>query len=307
VRMIVVGLGIQGRKRIAVAGSDVVATVDPVVPDARYRRVEDVPIGDYDAAMVCTPESAKIPIVEYLLSSEKHVLVEKPLLPADASEISAVQSLARSRNVACYTAYNHRFEPNIARLKSLLDQRVIGSVYLAKLHYGNGTARDFRNSPWRDKGLGVVSDLGSHLLDLTDFLFGQKKRDYSVSCLNRFENNAYDHAILISRAGLPVIELEMSLVSWKNTFRIDVIGELGSLHVGGLCKWGPNTLRIRKRIFPSGRPEEEIERVDGPDPTWGMEYRHFQSLCAGAGSAPPAGTNLDNDVWIHSILNGIST
>ena len=33
-RVVIVGLGVQGRKRAKVAGRDLVATVDPVVSDA---------------------------------------------------------------------------------------------------------------------------------------------------------------------------------------------------------------------------------------------------------------------------------
>ena len=40
--------------------------------------------------------------------------------------------------------------------------------------YGNGTAINVKNSTWRDVGQGVISDLGSHLIDLSDFLFGMK-------------------------------------------------------------------------------------------------------------------------------------
>ena len=44
-RVVVAGLGVQGQKRKAVAGSEVVATVDPVHPEAQYKRIEDVPVG----------------------------------------------------------------------------------------------------------------------------------------------------------------------------------------------------------------------------------------------------------------------
>ena len=80
-RIIVVGLGIQGNKRLKVAGGDVAATVDPVAPKADYKKIEDVPLGTYDAALVCTPDEAKFPIVKFLLSSGKHVLVESPCGP----------------------------------------------------------------------------------------------------------------------------------------------------------------------------------------------------------------------------------
>ena len=54
-------------------------------------------------------------------------------------------------------------------MKALLESGELGRVYRCRLFYGNGTARDVRNSPWRDKGAGVLTDLGSHLLDTVLF------------------------------------------------------------------------------------------------------------------------------------------
>ena len=31
----------------------------------------------------------------------------------------------------------------------------------------------------------------------------------------------------------------------------------GSLHLNSLCKWGPSVLKLRKRVFPSGKPIEK--------------------------------------------------
>ena len=59
-RVIVVGLGVQGRKRLAVAGKEAVATVDPFNAEAQYRHVQDVPLSSYDAAILCIPDEAKI-------------------------------------------------------------------------------------------------------------------------------------------------------------------------------------------------------------------------------------------------------
>src|ERR1700722_10470147 len=144
-RVIVVGLGIQGRERRAVAAGDIVATVDPVISDADYESIQDVPLDLYDAALVCTPDAAKFPILSFLLSNGKHVLVEKPLLE-EASRIRALQQLAAESGVTCYTAYTHRFEPHIVRLRALLNQGAIGKIYHARLFYGNGTAMDVKNS-----------------------------------------------------------------------------------------------------------------------------------------------------------------
>lgn len=45
-RVIVVGLGIQGKKRQHHAGSDYVCSVDPVKPEADYQSIEQVPLAD---------------------------------------------------------------------------------------------------------------------------------------------------------------------------------------------------------------------------------------------------------------------
>ena len=297
-KTVIVGLGGQGKKRIDVAGEDVVATIDPAISKAHYSNIEQVPLDSFDAALVCTPDQTKLDILGYLLSHGKHVLVEKPLLSTDPEQIRRLGETARSTGAACYTAYNHRFEPHIMRLKDLLDQGELGDIYLAKFFYGNGTALDVRNSSWRDQGLGVLSDLGSHLLDLTLYLFEQRGGEFEPWAFNRFENNAVDH-FLFGSAGRPVLEFEASLLSWRNTFTVDVFGQLGSAHVNGLCKWGQSTLAVRKRVFPSGKPEEHVQTADGPDPTWTREYEHFRELCR------TGGTNIQNDLWINSALNDV--
>lgn len=297
-RVVVVGLGIQGRKRLAVAGSGAVATVDPVAPGADYQRIEDVPLADYDAALVCTPDRVKIGILEYLLTHGKHLLVEKPVIAPTNEPIERLGALAERHRAVCYTAYNHRFEPHMVRLKQVLDSGELGQVYLAKFFYGNGTARDVRDSVWRDEDMGVFPDLGSHLLDWTLFLFGTPTSAPVVSAAHRFENRAFDH-FHFGFEGRPALDFEMTLLSWRNTFRCDVFAEKGSAHIDGLCKWGPSILTLRKRVLPSGRPTEVVERLEMADPTWVAEYAHFKQLCA-----RPA-HNLDNDLWINNVFNRV--
>ena len=298
-KIVVVGLGIQGRKRLAIAGNEAVATVDPVQPQSQYQTIEAVPLEQYDGALVCTPDAAKLPILRYLLSHGKHVLVEKPLLGDGPKDLQELDDLARNRGAVCYTAYNHRFEPHIVNLKHVLDSGRLGRIYSARFFYGNGTARDARNSPWRDQGFGVLPDLGSHLLDTVLFLFGALEGPCRPWRSDRFENRAYDRFLFGFHGSLPV-DCEMTMLSWRNTFHADVYGELGSAHIYCLCKWGPSTLTVRRRVFPSGRPDEEATTLVCADPTWAVEYEHFKALC----KAPC--TNIPNDVWIQSRLQELT-
>jgi predicted dehydrogenase len=177
----------------------------------------------------------------------------------------------------------------------------LGRIYRLRLFYGNGTARLVRNSPWRDDGAGVLPDLGSHLLDTILFWLGAPPgAPFRIVSAERFENRAFDHVVLAS-AGPPSIELEMTLCSWRNDFKCDVLAEEGSAHIESLCKWGPTTFTVRDRKLPSGRPDEQSEILVQPDPTWVAEYAHFKSLCAAGGPG-----NLDNDLWINRTLRNLA-
>ena len=298
-RIIVVGLGVQGNKRLAVAGDDVVSTVDPINLSAEYRSVREVPIDSFDAALLCIPDEAKIEIATYLLSNGKHALVEKPLLAADNADLNQLAALCSAKGVVCYTAYNHRFEPHFVRMKEMLDSKRLGRVYCVRMFYGNGTARLVRDSIWRDQGAGVLPDLGSHLLDTVLYWFGKPEAPFEVWSANRFENRAFDHLSFGSN-GSPVLQLEMTLLNWRNHFYADVFAEKGSAHIRSLCKWGPTSFIVRNRILPSGRPDEESVVLVQPDPTWKLEYDHFKRMCAEGRS------NIDNDIWINTVLNQLA-
>jgi scyllo-inositol 2-dehydrogenase (NADP+) len=298
-RVIVVGLGVQGCKRMAAAGEDVVATVDPFNAEAKYRRVQEVPLEAYDAALLCIPDEPKLELVTYLLFHRKHLLVEKPLFAADSAALGRVKVLAEKTRAVCYTAYNHRFEPHFVRMKALIDSGRLGHIYSVRMFYGNGTARLVRDSAWRDQGAGVLSDLGSHLLDTALFWFDRPKAPFTVFSVNRFENFAPDHVSFGSNGG-PVLQMEVALLSWRNHFYCDIFAQNGSAHIESLCKWGPSTFTLRDRKLPSGRPDEESITLVQPDPTWDMEYQHFKTLCAQGVS------NIDNDIWINDVLGGLS-
>lgn len=298
-RVVVAGLGVQGQKRKAVAGREVVATVDPVHPEAQYKRIEDVPVGDYDAALLCIPDEPKIEVIEYLLTQRKHLLVEKPLFAGNPPDLLRLKTLAEKNRTVCYTAYNHRFEPHFVRMKQLIESGRLGKIYSLRMFYGNGTARLVRDSAWRDQGAGVLPDLGSHLLDTALFWLGKPVDGFRIQSANCFENRAYDHVAFGANAD-PVLQFEVTLLSWRNHFYADVFAEKGSAHITSLCKWGPSTFSVRDRKLPSGRPDEESVTLVQPDPTWAIEYDHFRKLCATGMS------NIDNDIWINDTLRGLS-
>jgi predicted dehydrogenase len=297
-RVIVAGLGVQGYKRRAFAGKDFVASVDPVNAEADFRKLEDVPLDRYDAVLACIPDAPKVDLLRYCIDNRKHVLVEKPLWADKEVDIADLQTRARQNGVVCYTAYNHRFEPHFVRMRDLIATGKLGRIYSCRMFYGNGTARLVRDSAWRDHGAGVVPDLASHLLDTCRFWFGDIADDFAVVSAHAFENRTPDHAVIASERSRMRIELEMTLLMWRNHFTCDILAENGTAHIRSLCKWGPSTFTHRTRVLPSGRPPEESFTLVQNDPTWEAEYTHFVDLCT-----RKVPTDLTSDLWLHKALD----
>jgi predicted dehydrogenase len=296
-RVIVVGLGVQGQKRRRFAGADFVSTVDVHNPDADFRHVREVALDSYDAALLCVPDAAKLELLGYLVEHRKHVLIEKPLVAKDEAVLEQLAERARKVGVVLYVAYNHRFEPHFARMRDLVASGALGKIYRCRMFYGNGTARLVRNSDWRDQGTGVLDDLGSHVLDTARFWFGDSGDDFSIVSADRFENRSLDHVVFAAPRATPQLEFEMTLLSWRNHFTCDLFAENGSAHISSLCKWGPSEFTYRTRVLPSGHPPEQSITLVQDDPTWALEYEHFKTLCQKGHR-----TDLSNDIWLSRVL-----
>jgi hypothetical protein len=139
------------------------------------------------------------------------------------------------------------------------------------------------------------------LLDTCRFWFGELPDGFEALTANAFENRAPDHVVIASRKTPCRIELEMTLLSWRNHFTCDILAENGSAHIESLCKWGPSTFTHRMRILPSGRPPEQSVTLVQEDPTWAAEYAWFKRLCK-----TQAQTDLSNDIWLGQTLSRLS-
>ena len=276
-KAVVVGMGVQGKKRKTILGKNFVYSVDKFIK-SDFKKLSDVPKDHYDTVFACVPDREKINIVNYCINNKKHVLVEKPFLSKNNKIFKNLQKKAIRKKIVCYTAYNHRFEPIIVKMMDLIKSRKLGKIYKCRMFYGNGTSILVKKSKWRDKGKGVLTDIGSHLIDICFYWFGSKINSLKILELNRFENKAPDHAIISFKIKKIKFELEMTLCMWKNTFTCDVLASKGSAHLNSLCKWGQNSLIHRKRKYPSGLPYEKKYSFKKGDPTWKSEFLYFKNL-----------------------------
>jgi len=301
-KVIIVGLGIQGLKRKnTLKKKEFIGSVDPYKQIADYKSIDEVPLSSYDTVFICTPENEKIKFINFCLKNKKHFIVEKPFPILPLKKFKNLNLRINKSKQICYVAYNHRFEPYIIKLKKFLKIKKIGKIYSCKLLYGNGTAKLIKTSPWRDRGIGVAVDLLPHLFDMCDYFFDLKKlrsksliSNKKLFTSNKFENLSIDNVIMYSKVNNIFFQLEASYCMWKNKFYCEIIGEKGSLHLNSLLKWGKTTFKYRKRLLPSGVPLEKIYYSKKKDPTWESELIFFKNLIL-----KKEKNNLKKDFWIN--------
>jgi 1,5-anhydro-D-fructose reductase (1,5-anhydro-D-mannitol-forming) len=109
----------------------------------------------------------------------KHVLCEKSMAMSEAQARSMVQA-AESSGHTLGVAYYRRSYPKVQRAKELIAAGVIGKPVLAELtchewRGGEGSDRSWLLDPAKAGG-GPLYDIGSHRIDVLNFLFGEPQR-----------------------------------------------------------------------------------------------------------------------------------
>jgi len=277
-KIVIIGFGTQGRKRYQILRNlnCNLFIVDPLYKLSDAKKVEDLE-EDYKFAFVCTPDEEKFDIIKFLIKKRVKILVEKPLYFKSIKKYQIINKLLSKNNKSIlYVAYNHRFEPNIQRLKKYLNKKLIGNIYLIEMYYGNGTSLLWKKSSWRSKdNKGVVFDLAPHLLDIYLFLFGNLPKKSIFFNKAKNENKCIDYGEFGNNNNKLITKFTTSLIDWKNKFFINIIGSKGSLHIDSLCKWSDSIFTYRKRVYPSGLPIDKKFIARKNDPTWNLEHLYF--------------------------------
>lgn len=294
---LIVGYGVQGKKRFLHSRSKKKIIVDPVYKFADFKDILKVPLNSFENAYICVPEKYKFQIIKYLIENKKNILVEKPLL-LKKNQYIELTNLQKNNKACLYTAYNHRFEPHLIKIKKLLSEKYVGKVYSVSMYYGNGTVNLWKNS-WRSKNrYSILYDLGVHLLDTYLFCFEGMPKKINIVQKGTFEVGCIDFCVMTSNKPF-ILNMTTSIIDWKNKFKTEIIGSKGSIHMDGLCKWGPSLLKVRKRKLPVGRPDEKIYKIIKKDPTWKSEENFFKSKINKNFS------NIKNDLLIDRALRGM--
>lgn len=143
---------------------------------ARWYDDVDALINDanVDAVYVATPPGAHLEVALKVAAAGKPCYVEKPMARSHLECRTMIDAFA-VKKLPLFVAYYRRALPRFVKLKEILDSGSIGTITSCRYHM----TRLFRPGPsteWRlnveQSGGGLFLDVGSHVLDLLDFLMG---------------------------------------------------------------------------------------------------------------------------------------
>lgn len=127
---------------------------------------------------VTSPNVAHYGQVKAILAAGKNVICEKPLAMTSAQSAEMVE-IARASGKVAAVCYNTRFYPLNQHAHGMMKAGELGELRLVTGHFHQDWLAKPTDWNWRleaDEGgpLRSVSDIGTHWVDLTSFITGQK-------------------------------------------------------------------------------------------------------------------------------------
>lgn len=258
------------------AGAEVVGLVSSS-PESTRRAAEalDVPasggVADLveaaDVVHVCSPNGLHAEHVRAVIEAGKHVVCEKPLA-LDGAEAAELVALAEQAGVVASVPFVYRFHPMARQARGHTVSKALGRLLTVRGAYLQDwmldpEARNWRVEPGSAGRSRAFGDIGSHLVDLLEFISGERIRRLSAS-------TAIAHP---ERAGTEVTTEDAAVLVVEMTS-----GAVGSLMVSQVNAGRKNSLTLELAgtessvAFDQEHPDElwlggaEATRVVSRDP-----------------------------------------
>jgi predicted dehydrogenase len=131
-----------------------------------------------DVVHVTSPNHLHVPQARAILEAGKHVVCEKPLAMTADESADLVEDARRSGRVNAVN-FNIRFYPLHQHVRELVAEGGLGDVRFVTGHYFQDwlfleTDWNWRLEPDKGGSLRAVGDIGSHWIDLVQFLTGRR-------------------------------------------------------------------------------------------------------------------------------------
>lgn len=207
-----------------------------------------------DVVHVCTPNALHATQVQAIVAAGKHVVCEKPLATS-VGDAARLTDAAASASLTATVPFVYRFHPLVREARARVREGELGRLLSIHGSYLQDWLLSAGDDDWRvDAARGgrsrAFGDIGSHLVDLTEFITGDRVTRVSATKRTFFGERA-DHAAIATEDAV-AIALETAG------------GALGTLLVSQVAAGRKNRLHLE-----IGGTEESIA-FDGerPETIW---------------------------------------
>jgi predicted dehydrogenase len=235
------------------------AAADELGIETGYASLDDLLADEaIDVVHVCTPNALHAGQARAALSAGKHVVCEKPLATS-VTDAAALVAQAASASLVGTVPFVYRFHPLVREARARVQAGELGRLLSVHGSYLQDWLLDSGDDNWRvDEASGgrsrAFADIGSHLVDLTEFVTGDRITRVSATTRTFFDARAQHASITTEDAAAVVVEtaggaLGTLLVSQvapgrKNRLQLEIAGSAESI---GFDQEQPETLWVGRR------------------------------------------------------------
>lgn len=220
---------------------------------------------EVEVVNVCTPNGLHAKHSLLALEAGKHVVCEKPMALSKADcENMIHKALQIHKTVFC--VMQNRFSPPSAWLKKIVEEKIIGDVYMVQLNcYWNRDERYYKKGGWKgtqDLDGGTLFTQFSHWIDLLYWIFGDMKdiqakfNDFNHANLTEFEDSGFVNFNFVN-GGMGSINYSTAVWNTNLESSITIVGSKGSVKVGGQYMDQVEQCNIKDYTMPNLAPTNE--------------------------------------------------
>ncbi|NFL96118.1 oxidoreductase [Clostridium botulinum] len=182
-----------------------------------------------ELVIIATPNSIHYTLAKKALEKGKNVVLEKPFT-VNTKEADELIKLAKNKNKLLTVHHNRRWDSDFRTVKKVIENNLLGEIVEYEAHFDR-----FRNylkkNSWKEEnhaGSGILYDLGSHLIDQAQCLFGLPKEIFADLRIQRENSNIIDNFEVILNYDKLKVTLKAGMLVREKGPHFIVLGTKGS-------------------------------------------------------------------------------
>jgi predicted dehydrogenase len=214
-----------------------------------------------ELVVIATPNAYHYPLAKQVLSSGKHVVVDKPFT-ITSREAGDLINLAKKEKKLISVFHNRRWDSDFKTIQKILQEKTLGHVREVEIHFDRFRPK-LKKDAWREDdipGSGILYDLGSHLIDQALVLFGSPVSIFADIQLQRQGAKVDDYFRLVLQYDNLKVILQAGMLAKEPGPHFTLLGDKGSF-----VKYG---FDVQEEALKAGYKPNEI-------PNWGEEPEYL--------------------------------